>query len=282
MMRTPGSYTPLDAIFQAERQAYDQPAAPPDAPFLREQVTYAHAGGRDLPAMLYRPRRPSVTLWPAVVYLHGGGWQGGDRGQFARHAAFLTTLGIAGLCVTYRLSGEACWPACFDDARAAVAWLREHADELGVDGRRIASCGGSAGGHLAALLAVRGAGASAVAAAVCFNPVLRVPRGENGKLARESEVKLLGGGPDEMPDRYREASPLAHVSPACPPMLLLHGQRDEIVSIEDPQQFEQAMRRVGARCELEAYPDVGHGWFNRSPHFERTLERMIEFLRANL
>lgn len=118
---------------------------------MRADLVYASPGGRDLHLDLFLPRSED-GLAPAVVYLHGGGWRSGNKRQFWRQAAHMATRGFVGVSVEYRLSGEAKFPAPVEDAKAAVRWLRANASELGIDTNRIGAAGGSAGGHLAAML----------------------------------------------------------------------------------------------------------------------------------
>ena len=87
-----------------------------------------------------------------MVYIHGGGWSGGERTQLRRQAAYLAARGIAGMAIDYRLSGQANYPAALEDCLDAVRWLRANAGKYGVDPARVAAAGSSAGGHLAALL----------------------------------------------------------------------------------------------------------------------------------
>lgn len=292
-MTTEQTADPMADVFQTERQTCDQPAHG-DEPFAKRQVVYANIDGRELSGTLYQPVQPPNGGGPAMVWCHGGGWQGGDRGQFARHGAWLATLGFTSLCITYRLTGEAIWPACVQDALCGVRWMRAHAAELNVDVARVGIGGGSAGGHLAAMVATSGgaprwpaAGGwddqpSHVKAAVLLNPVLRLVPREGENLTRESRQNLLGGTVEEVPERYADASPINHVSADTAACLLLHGRDDKTVSCEQSVEFFDALIRNRVGAEIELYDGVGHGWFNRPPNFQVTLARLAAFLGRRL
>ncbi|MFJ9198614.1 alpha/beta hydrolase fold domain-containing protein [Streptomyces flaveolus] len=163
---------------------------------------------------------------PVIVFVHGGAWRTGLRddlgprfrtwrpGPFAR----LVRAGSAVVCPDHRLSGEAVFPAPLDDLGAALAWLRARAADLGIDAERVVAWGESAGGHLAALLALTA------------GPPLRgcvVRYGATDLTAappRTPEAGLLGAPAADAPHRAREAGPVARVTPGAPPFLILHGR----------------------------------------------------------
>ena len=123
----------------------------PDSVEVRENVVYARYGSRELRMDVYLPKQGSGPF-PAVIYIHGGAWSGGNKGQFRRQAASMAARGFAGACIEYRLSGEARFPAALHDSKAAVRCVRANAQAYRIDPDRIAAAGGSAGGHLAAML----------------------------------------------------------------------------------------------------------------------------------
>lgn len=255
------------------------PADMPPGVEMTPNVVYATIGSRELHADLFLPQRREGPL-PAVVYIHGGGWSGGNKAAFHRQAARMATKGFAGLCIEYRLSGEAQYPAAFDDSKAAVKWLKDHASKYGVVPSKIGAAGGSAGGHLVAMLGT----ARLVQAVAAFNPALdlvmfgkRVP--DN---AANSVSKFLGASYAEKPDLWAEASPTLHVTKDCPPFLFLHGTADRTVPYQQSIEMMNKLKAAGVRAELFSAEGAGHGFFNTLPWFEPALKRMEEFFTSVL
>ena len=123
---------------------------------MESGVVYGVGGGRELRLDLYRPSGGSGP-YPAVVFIHGGGWRSGQRGQLSRQAMYLATRGYVCACIEYRLSGEASFPAAIEDCKCAVRWMRAVGTKnYRVDPERIAVSGSSAGGHLALLTGASG------------------------------------------------------------------------------------------------------------------------------
>ena len=179
--------------------------------------------------------------------------------------------------IDYRLSGEAVWPAQLHDAKAAVRWLRSRADELGIDGDRIAAWGESAGGHLAELLGLTidnadlegtvgvQQGSSRVAAvAAWYAPsdiaALDIDNGLEPGDPTTREALLLGAAPADVPELAAQASPITHVSPAAPPMLMLHGRADRLVPCVQSERLHAALSLAGADAQLHLYDGADHMW----------------------
>lgn len=269
--------------------AQDPPFELPPAVNMLRDVVYGQGGGRDLKADLFVPKEPAAG-GPAIVFIHGGGWRGGAKGQFHRQAAHLAHKGYVGLCIEYRLSGEAKFPAAAEDCKCAVRFLRAGADQYGVDPDRIAAAGGSAGGHLASLLGVteghaclEGAGghatqSSKVHAVVSFNGAGNLRFQVEYPGAASAAFEFLGGSQDEIPDTYELASPVAHVDSDSAAFLLLHGDADETVPYAQSVELKEALEAAGVRAELFTAKGAGHGFFNQPPWYQPALERMEAFL----
>jgi acetyl esterase/lipase len=251
-----------------------------------EELVYGTGGGRELKADLFRPTGEDAGPFPAVVYVHGGGWRQGDRKHFARQAAHMAEHGFLGLCIEYRLSDEATYPAALQDVNCAVRFVRAAADWLNADPDHVGIAGGSAGGHLAAMVAVTGGTSrwegtgghgdcsSEVQAYVGFNPAVDL----RSRSELEAVVKFLGGTPEEVgEDLYEEASPICHVDSDTPPSLLLHGTEDGTVPYEQSVRFCEAVREAGGHAELFTAEGASHAFFNGPPWFEPTLKSMREF-----
>ena len=237
-------------------------ASPSDSP------VYQTVGGRALHLHRFAPAGLAVgDSRPAVVWIHGGGWRGGSPEVFYPHARYFATRGAVGFSVEYRLiSPEALTVAdCVADCRAAVAYLRAHASELGVDPARIAVGGDSAGGHLAAALATLPATDAAARpnALLLYNPVLDLTEGNWTRFVEGGPGLAVKTTPPATPaalERARALSPLYHVGAGLPPVLLQHGQADQIVPASQAERFAAAAQAVGARCELVLLPGVAHAF----------------------
>ena len=164
-----------------------RPPTPPGWCF-EPSVPFGSTGPGQRPLVLHLYRPAAVTAGssrPAIVLVHGGAWTAGHPFIHIRRAALLAARGWVAATVTYRRAGEALWPAALDDVQAAVAWLRDRAEVLGVDPARIAVAGDSAGGHLAALTALDPANQVAAAALwYPFTDLRAVP-------ALQAEVSML-------------------------------------------------------------------------------------------
>lgn len=266
---------------------------------LIPDITYATA---DASALLLNIYRPDVAgPLPAVIYLHGGGWARGDRSSDADARLIpFAAHGIAVLSIDYRLAPAFVYPAQIHDVKAAVRWARAHGTEYGLDTRRIGLWGSSAGGMLAALAglsagdpALEGAlgdnaGVSSAVQAVVnwcgptdfVTTATRSPM-EARLLPPPAEARLFGPrASEERVALAREASPIARVSAAAPPFLIMHGDRDRIVPIRDAQAFHDALSRSGAGSTLVTLAGAGHD----DPAFDHAANLAITaaFLRAML
>jgi acetyl esterase/lipase len=229
----------------------------------------------------------------AIVYLHGGGWAVGSRRRFGRAFAewsptpfdLLAQAGFVVASVDYRLSGEARFPAQLDDVKAAIAWLREHAIEIGVDGSRIVTWGESAGGHLAML-------AGLTDEHVCgiidwYGPMnllsLGIQHGPNSDKRPDDagswESALVGAPLQEQPDRTRAASPISHVHAGAPPIQIHHGNADTLVPFAQSVEFVEALRAAGGDCEFVEVPGADHFWTG-APSLEQIFQSSLRFAQA--
>jgi acetyl esterase/lipase len=222
---------------------------------------------------------------PVVVWIHGGAWQSGTNRVMpgllptAAMRDALLERSIAFASLQYRHSGEARFPACFQDVVAAVRWLRHFAGALGLDPSRLGTWGESAGGHLAVLLALNirdpellgdlgvGTGDTTVQAAVGWYAPSDLLTMQEQALdpgfpdhdAPDSPESLLIGAPVQtVPDLVRRASPVAHASASAAPLLLLHGAADVVVSPRQSEELAGALRAAGADVELELVPGADH------------------------
>jgi len=204
--------------------------------------------------------------------------------------------GYAIASVDYRLSGDAPFPAQVHDIKAALSYLRRHSDELGIDPQQMAIAGASAGGHLAALVGVSQSvpaltdrdtnSPDRVSAIVSFfgasnlETILQqsTPHGLNVRVP--ALQLLLRGQPDQKPELARLASPVTHVDAEDPPLLLIHGDQDPQMPINQSHELEGAYKQVGSEVEF----DVVHGGAHGGAIFYSPdkIRRVAEFLKKAL
>ena len=266
------------------------PSIPPSVELI-ENVVYGSPGGRDLHLDVVTRREKPAAPRPAIVFIHGGSWKSGGRGQFHRQAAYLADkLDLFGACIEYRLSGEAQFPAALEDCKCAVRWVRSVADKYNVDPKRIGVCGGSAGGHLSSMTAVtnglskyEGNGGHAVFSsdvclAVLYNGEFDMWDLVQKKSLIDAMDAFFGGSPEEIPKRYDEASPIQRVTASTPPMLFLHGTEDRCVSHQQALAMVRRLTELGVPAEAQIYPGKPHAWFNKDPDWRITVQRVEPFL----
>lgn len=223
----------------------------------------------------------SAKPQPAVILVHGGGWEAGDKRTYiGPWFTTLTEAKIAWFTINYRLAPGWKHPKPVEDVEAAVRWLQSNAKRFHIDSRRIAIMGESAGGHLAALAALRGR--VSVAALVSFYGVHDLPLWfrERGEVPKNIAKYL----PETSAETLRAASPVSFVNPNSPPMLLVHGAADKGVPFEQSQRLCNAAAAAGAKCELLLIDGAPHGVENweREPRFHIWKHRVTEWLRTVL
>lgn len=258
--------TPPEVLRRASQQRLSLSGLQTAAPVtLTRDVVFAQRELRSLKLDVYRPTVPPAVgdRYPAVLALHGGGWRSGDKGmQFRAHHRALATQGIVVFDAQYRFSSEAPWPAQLDDVRAAIRWIRAHADEYQIDPNRLSLLGRSAGGHLALQAAYRATG-DYVDTAV--SGVIGIYAPTNLRLMlREHDARviaLIGGTSDEVPDAYADASPLDFAErPDLPPTLMIHGYRDDVVGPVHAELLLNRLRYQRVPSALLRLPWSRHGF----------------------
>lgn len=249
-----------------------------EAPVGQSRV-YKKAGARELRLFVVNPTDWKPTdQRPALVLFHGGGWTGGFPVQFNDQAAYLAQRGMVCIQVEYRLVKDVPGPPvdCVQDAKSAMRWVRSHAGELGIDPKRIAAGGGSAGGHLAAFAGmVEGLDdpqddstiSPKANALVLFNPVF-----DNGPDG--------GWGQQRVGDRYKEFSPAHNISTDDPPAIVFLGRNDTLNGVAVVERFKANMTAVNVRCETRYYEGQSHGFFNKDPWKTITLAEADKFLAS--
>jgi acetyl esterase/lipase len=263
------------------------------APPLRD-VVFAAPESHRLRLDLFLPEDTKNP--PLVVFIHGGGWRNNSYKRCL--TPWLTDYGFAVASIGYRLSDKAKFPAQVHDCKAALRWLRAHADQYGYNADRIGVAGTSAGGHLALMLGVTGGvdelegevggnaeQSSRVQAIVdYYGPSDFVLRSQNQPSKTEkpdSPVRQLLGVPaSENKDLAKFASPAFHVTGDDPPLLIIHGDGDKTVHLDQSERMVEEYRRAGLDVTLEIVPGGGHGG---AAHFTPVYRKKVaDFLRSHL
>ena len=229
---------------------------------------------------------------PLVMYIHGGGWRNGTRKRCPLD--WLPAQGYALASVDYRLSDQAVFPAQIHDCKAALRWLRAHADDYGYDASRVVVSGSSAGGHLALLMGLtaghpeldgavglHGDQSTAVHAVIdYFGPsdfILRAQSHPARTLPPDSPVfRLLGGSVLEHPELARLASPAFHVDADSPPLLVYQGDADVTVYPDQSERIVALYREHGLDVTYIIVPGAAHG--GPAYHDETNRPRTLDFL----
>ncbi|TVO58252.1 alpha/beta hydrolase [Denitromonas halophila] len=236
-------------------------------------MVYRTLDGHDLHLHVFsaKGQRPSTGA-PALLLFHGGAWQYGSPEAFFPQCRVFAARGVSCISAEYRIASrhDTDPRAAVEDAHAALAYVRGHAGALGIDAARIAAGGGSAGGHLAAMLGVAADEALRPAAMVLYNPML----------------DLSPGKPDHhlVAEFWQDVSPLQLVDSVVPPNVILLGTEDREVPVVSAQAFCHAVIGHGGRCELALYEGAKHGFFNLREndraYFDATNQRVAAFLAS--
>jgi acetyl esterase/lipase len=240
---------------------------------------------------------PAAKNPPLIVWVHGGAWRAGSKEDMP--LGKLVEQGYAVASVDYRLSTVAPFPAQAHDIKGAIRFLRAKAAEYGFDGGRIAVAGGSAGGHLAALIGVTNGDEelegkvggnleqkSDVQAIISLfgasdlTTILAQSTAKGREMRAPALQLLLGGQPDQKPELAKLASPVAHIDPHDPPLLLVHGDADPQMPPEQSRELAAAYQKAGLSVRLEIIPGAVHGG---PPFFDATrMALMKSFLDEHL
>jgi acetyl esterase/lipase len=244
---------------------------------------------------VFRPRTPGQRR-PAIVQIHGGAWISGLKWlQGVPLLGHLAASGWVGFNVDYRLSPRAAFPAHLVDVKRAIAWVREHADEYGVDPSFVVVTGGSAGAHLAALVGLTADDAryqpgfedadTSVAAVVALYGIYdlterRRPLGRTFKRALERWVLKVPYG--EREDAFVDASPIERVRADAPPFFVVHGTADSVAPIEGARAFVERLREATqAPVEYLEIPGAGHAFDIMPSHrTAAAVEAATDFLQG--
>ena len=198
--------------------------------------------------------------FPAVLVIHGGGWESGDRAQVKGLAERIARRGYVAVNTTYRLAPGAIFPAQLQDVQQAVLWMRAQAATYRIDPTRIGAFGYSAGAHLAALLGGIGEAGplgqpgAAIKAVVAGGTPTDLSKWPAGKLVPQ----FIGGNRSQKPAEYRAASPVSYVNAGDPPVFLYHGGADALVPIDHAEDYQKLLAAADVPNELFVLRGRGH------------------------
>lgn len=245
-----------------------------------QKVVYKTINDRSLKLHIFNPHGHQASDARAVfITFHGGGWVNRDARYFYPFAHHFAQKGMVGISVGYRLHNKDTGIAVFDcvkDARSAVRYVRQHAEELGIDPNKIIVTGGSAGAHLAAGTALFDeVNESTDDLSISTTPdilVLYYP---------VIDTSIDGYGNEKIGERWKELSPVDQVRSGLPPTLVLHGTGDTITPYSGAKRFEEKMLEAGNECQLISFEGGRHGYFIFDLDlFQEAMEQTAAFIEA--
>lgn len=267
----------LACIFIAS-QSSAAPPKPPDAVEAKRDINYAGDTSTAHMLDLYLPKKSLEKPRPLIVFIHGGGWQEGDKdGIIGLLFAMIQDGAFVGASINYRLSGEAKWPAQIYDCKGALRWLRAHAKEYNFDPEKVGIMGISAGGHLVSLLGTSGGvaelegniggNAEQSSRAQCVINLCGVGdmltiKEQGTSLDPDSPsapfMKLFGGPLSQHTKEATAASPVTYITADDPPFLHVHGTKDNLVPIAQSHELSAALKAKGVSSAMITGKDGGH------------------------
>ena len=247
---------------------------------VQRNLVYATKNNLDLKLDAYLP--VGAKLRPSVLVIHGGGWRIGSKRQLAKYASSLAGRGFNAFAINYRLAPEYKHPAQIEDCRDAIRWIKQNSGKYGGDPDRIGALGYSAGAHLASMLAVTGrekngkdVGTKILVAVGGGTPCefMSFPP-ENKTL-----TYWLGGSRKEVPNAYRDASPLEHLDKGDSPIFFFHGEADFLVGMSGARKMSDKMKKLGIDTHFHVIKDAGHF---RAVFNSKAIGASFDFLEKHL
>ena len=259
---------------------------------MDSNVVYTSYGERRLLLDVFYPRNKN-KLYPAVIFVHGGGWRSGDRSQQKPMAQEIAFAGFVTVQIEYRLSPEALYPAAIHDLKSAVRWIRANGGKYNVDTNSIAILGCSSGGHLASMLGVTNSNmkfegygnyldhSSNVQAVINIDGILDfTDPAESGKDQDPEKPSVgkswLGYSYKERPEIWREASPINYVDENTPPFLFINSSTDRFHAGREI--LIEKLNKYQTYSEIHTFPDTPHSFWFFHPWFKPITKIVIEFL----
>ena len=247
---------------------------------VRWDVTFLEVDGMEIKCDIYLPKEPIAKPTPCIVMIHGGGWVGGIKELLKPQSAYFAERGLAAVSINYRLLGDAPFPACIEDCKAGVRWVRANAKKYGFDPDRLGVLGGSAGGHLSAMVAASFKEqrltvgdhrdvSSRVQAAVIMAPVVSCYTSMQHQRVTDIEMADL-------------ISPIRYVDKDTPPTLLFHSEDDPVVPYRQARLWNYLCKEKGVDIEFITYEGDAHAFWELLFEYVDVVRRSYEFFCKNL
>lgn len=274
----------LLALFSIPGQAFARDNSAPDDTSMADvppgkNFIYKQSGGKARDLEVYFPEGwdPSKNKAPGVIFFHGGSWTGGNLNQFRHACKYLASRGLVAATVNYQMipkkdraalpEGESYKRACITDAKSAIRWMKQHAEELGIDPKRIIAGGGSAGGHISVLATT--------------NPGLNDP-GDPKEFDTSVAAYLLFNPAFQSDDSSDPEVDFAkHLKADLPPAILFFGDGDNGFMPGAEAMLKQLKTLGNTGTELWIAEGQAHGFFNNPPWQDMTLAQADRFLVAH-
>ncbi len=237
------------------------------------------AGELELMMDIVRPVDAEMAL-PAVVFIHGGGMNEGDRRSNRDAVEAVARAGYVSVGIDYRLMHQGVFPAPLEDCKAALRHLRAHAPELGIDPEKIGVWGHSAGGHLAAMVGVTGPEGAFDPEGEPVPSTVSCVADLSGPTDIARLMRDMMRGMELPPDIQSEmvnASPMTHTDDADPPVLIMHGDADEVIPVSHARDFHDALLAARVVCEYVELEGAGHDILN-----PEVIGRVLKFFENHL
>ncbi|RBP44238.1 acetyl esterase/lipase [Roseimicrobium gellanilyticum] len=260
-----------------------------ESPDVRVEKNIDYLGpDRKEKADLYLPKEDGKKH-PAVVIIHGGGWAGGIK-DATREKNIGTTLALHGyvcMSIDYVLAEKdgknVAWPQNLHDCKTAVRWLRKNAERLHLDADNIGTIGGSAGGHLATMVAVTGADLDPSGPYGEYSTKVRCAVDLYGPADLENwkDIAALRKSRKDAPELYKQFSVLTHLDKDDPPILILHGTADTTVPVSQSETLAAALKKQGIEHHLEIIEGAPHT-FHLQPKQKDLRPMVVAFFDKHL
>ncbi|MDN5204797.1 prolyl oligopeptidase family serine peptidase [Fulvivirgaceae bacterium BMA10] len=278
-------------------------------PEFLEDIIYGYADTLALQLNMAIPNGEqfSGNKFPAIIFIHGGGWKEGHRSAYNGQIVRAAKRGYVAVTVSHRLTAVTNkygkplypWPAAIHDCKAAVRFLKHVSEKYKIDPDKIGITGASSGGHLALMIGVSDPThnlegdvelptndrfaekiSSRVQAVVNISGPTEMVSCYEAPIVTPYLKSFLEGSPNNNPEGYKESSPIHYVSKDDPPMMTIHGELDEVVPVAQAYMLDQKLKEIGMDHELKIYKGEGHIF--KAPAASESWEELYRFFDRNL